>query len=360
MPDIIALGEPMVELNRPRGEDHYRIGCGGDVSNAMVAAARQGASTGMATAVGDDEFGHILLDLWRREGVDATAVKVDPAAPTGLYFVSHGETGHSFSYRREGSAASRYGAEDLPREALKAARILHVSGISQAISTRAADAVFEAMAVARAAGVLLSYDTNIRLKLWPIARARAVIHEAMTNIDIALPGLDDARLLVGSDDPDQIVDRYLSFGARVVIHEAMTNIDIALPGLDDARLLVGSDDPDQIVDRYLSFGARVVALKLGNQGCLVATAERRLRLPPHRVDAIDATGAGDTFDGAYLAEYLLTGDPFGSALYANTAAALATQGYGAVDPMPRRDTVLAARRAVDLGSPLSLVEGGRG
>ncbi len=70
MPDIIALGEPMVELNRPKGEDHYRIGCGGDVSNAMVAAARSGASTGMATAVGDDEFGHILLDLWRREGVD--------------------------------------------------------------------------------------------------------------------------------------------------------------------------------------------------------------------------------------------------------------------------------------------------
>ncbi len=140
-----------------------------------------------------------------------------------------------------------------------------MSGISQAISTRAADAVFEAMALARAAGVLLSYDTNIRLKLWPIARARAVIHEAMTNIDIALPGLDDARLLVGVEDPDRIVDRYLSFGARIV------------------------------------------ALKLGSQGCLVATAERRLRLPPHRVEAIDATGAGDTFDGAFLAEYLLTG-----------------------------------------------------
>ena len=307
MPDIIALGEPMVELNRAKGENHYRLGCGGDVSNAMVAAARSGASTGMATAVGDDEFGQILLDLWRREGVDATTVKIDPAAPTGLYFVSHGEAGHSFSYRREGSAASRYGAEDLPREALTTARILHVSGISQAISTRAADAVFEAMAIARAAGVLLSYDTNIRLKLWPIARARAVIHEAMTDIDIALPGLDDAKLLVGVEDPERIVDRYLSFGARIV------------------------------------------ALKLGSQGCLVATAERRLRLPPHRVDAIDATGAGDTFDGAFLAEYLLTADPFGSALYANTAAALATQGYGAVDPMPRRDAVMAARQAAGLG-----------
>ena len=298
MPDIIALGEPMVELNRHKGSDHYAVSCGGDVSNAMVAAARSGASTGLATAVGDDEFGRTLLAMWAREGVDAAHVRIDPAAPTGIYFVSHTDAGHDFSYRRAGSAASLYGSDDLPRDALGKAKVLHLSGISQAISTRAADAVFDAMALAREAGVLLSYDTNIRLKLWPVARARAVIHEAMTNIDIALPGLDDARLLVGVEDPDAIADRYLSFGARIV------------------------------------------ALKLGSQGCLIATGEQRLRLPPHRVDAIDATGAGDTFDGAYLAEYLLTGDPFRSGLYANAAAALATQGYGAVDPMPRREAVL--------------------
>ncbi len=303
MPDIIALGEPMVELNRHKGTDHYAISCGGDVSNAMVAAARSGATAGIATAVGDDAFGRTLLAMWAREGVDAVHVRVDPAAPTGIYFVSHTEAGHDFSYRRAGSAASLYGAEELPRDAIRSAKVLHVSGISQAISTRAADAVFEAMAVAREAGVLLSYDTNIRVKLWPVARARAVVHEAMTDIDIALPGLDDARLLVGVEDPDAIADRYLSFGARIV------------------------------------------ALKLGSQGCLIATAEQRLRVPPHRVAPVDATGAGDTFDGAYLAEYLLTGDPFRAGLYANTAAALATRGYGAVDPMPRRDEVLAALAA---------------
>ena len=302
MPDIIALGEPMVELNRHKGTDHYAVSCGGDVSNAMVAAARSGASAGMATAVGDDEFGRMLLAMWAREGVDAAAVRVDAAAPTGIYFVSHSEAGHDFSYRRAGSAASLFGPEDLPRDAIRGAKVLHVSGISQAISTRAADAVFAAMAEARAAGVLLSYDTNIRVKLWPVARARAVIHEAMTNIDIALPGQDDARLLV-----------------RV-------------------------EDPDAIADRYLSFGARIVALKLGSQGCLIATAEQRLRIPPHRVEPVDATGAGDTFDGAFLAEYLATGDAFRAGLYANTAAALATQGYGAVDPMPRRAEVLAALR----------------
>lgn len=303
MPDIIAIGEPLIELNRPQGETHFVMGCGGDVSNAMVAAARSGASTGLATAVGADEFGEALRAMWNREGIDAANVAVHPSAPTGLYFVSHTPAGHSFSYRREGSAASLYGIEDLARDAIAGAKILHVSGISQAISTRAADGVFEALAAARAAGVLTSYDTNIRLKLWPIARARAVVHEAMTGIDIALPGLDDAELLVGISDPDRIVDRYLSFGARIV------------------------------------------ALKLGAAGCLVATSEQRLRLPPARVAAVDATGAGDTFDGAYLAEFLATGDPFKAALYANTAAALSTRGYGAVDPMPRRSEVLAAMKA---------------
>ena len=302
MPDIIALGEPLIELNRPKGENHFGMGCGGDVSNAMVAAARSGASTGLATAVGDDAFGHALFDLWRQEGVDASQVKVHPTAPTGLYFVSHTAAGHSFSYRRDGSAASLYEAADLPREEIEGARILHVSGISQAISTRAADGVFEALAVARAAGVLLSYDTNIRLKLWPIARARAVIHEAMTNIDIALPGLDDAKLLVSSEDPDAIADRYLGFGARIV------------------------------------------ALKLGDAGCLIATSQQRLRLLPVPVEPVDATGAGDTFDGAFLAEYLLTGDPFRAGLYANVAAALSTCGYGAVGPMPRRAEVLEAMK----------------
>ena len=303
MPDIIAIGEPLIELNRPMGEAHFIMGCGGDVSNAMVAAARSGASTGLATAVGDDEFGHALLELWHQEGVDSSRVKVHPGAPTGLYFVSHGASGHQFSYRREGSAASLYGAADLPRETIEGARILHVSGISQAISTRAADGVFEALAMARAAGVLLSYDTNIRLKLWPIARARAVIHEAMTNIDIALPGLDDAKLLVSSEDPDAIADRYLGFGARIV------------------------------------------ALKLGDQGCLIATSQQRLRLRPLPVEAVDATGAGDTFDGAFLAEYLLTGDPFRAGLYANVAAALSTRGYGAVGPMPRRAEILETIQA---------------
>ena len=298
--DLLCLGEPLGEFNATRAQDGcFQFGHGGDTSNCAVAAARQGASVAYLGALGNDAAGRSLRDLWHREGVDDAHVATHPTAPTGLYFVDHGPSGHVFSYLRAGSAASLYGPGDLPAEAIRSARIIQASGISQAISASACDAVFEAFAVARAAGVLTAYDTNLRLKLWPLARARAIIQAAC----------------------------------------AMS--DIVLPGLDDAALLTGLDDPDAIVDVYLRLGARIVALTLGDKGSLVATPERRERFTPIKVDAIDATGAGDCFDGAFLAEYMRTGDAFVAAAYANVAAALSTQGYGAIAPVPRRADVEA-------------------
>ena len=95
MPDIVCIGEPLFELNQPRGEDIFRQGHGGDTSNCAIAAARQGASVAYVTAVGADQFGDSFLELWQREGIDASAVKRSPVAHTGLYFVTHGPTGTS-------------------------------------------------------------------------------------------------------------------------------------------------------------------------------------------------------------------------------------------------------------------------
>ena len=178
MPEIVCIGEPLFELNQPHGEDIFRQGHGGDTSNCAIAAARQGASVAYVTAVGADQFGDSFLDLWKRENIDVTAVKRSPIAHTGLYFVTHGEDGHVFSYMRAGSAASRMTPDDLPEAMIRSARVVHASGISQAISSSAADTVFSAMRTARANGVLVSYDTNLRLRLWPLDRARAVIHAA--------------------------------------------------------------------------------------------------------------------------------------------------------------------------------------
>jgi 2-dehydro-3-deoxygluconokinase len=106
--------------------------------------------------------------------------------------------------------------------------------------------------------------------------------------------------------------------------------------------LTGFADPERIVDFYLGLGPQVVALTLGAGGVLVATADRRESIPPRPARVVDATGAGDVFDGAFLAEYLRLGDPFAAARYANVAAALSTEGYGAVAPIPRRAAVEVA------------------
>src|SRR5688572_18881374 len=144
--DVAALGEAMLEFNQTRpGQPHYLQGFGGDTSNAAIAAARAGARTTYLTRLGRDRFGDLLEALWREEGVDTSGVERDPLAPTGIYFVTHGADGHEFSYLRAGSAASRMAPAWLPLEQVRRSRILHVSGISLAISSSARDTVFEAM-----------------------------------------------------------------------------------------------------------------------------------------------------------------------------------------------------------------------
>ncbi len=294
-PEILALGEAMVEFNQssPSRPD-YLQGFGGDTSNFCIAAARQGARTGFVSAVGDDHFGQLLMTLWQREGVDTSMVRVDTHAPTGVYFVSHGPAGHRFDYLRAGSAASRYTPHDLPLAAIATAKVIHLSGVSLAISVSACDAALAALAHARANGVRVSFDTNLRLKLWPLARARAVM-------------LDVIR-----------------------------QTDICLPSWDDVTALTGLTERDDIVDFLLALGPRVVALKLGREGAYVATPEARRVVPGRVADAVDATGAGDCFGGAFIARIVAGDDPFAAARYANVAAALSTQGFGAVAPIPDR------------------------
>jgi 2-dehydro-3-deoxygluconokinase len=297
-PAILALGEPMIEFNQTKpGEPNYLQGYGGDTSNAIIACARQGAPSGYITRLGDDEFGRMLSALWKVEGVDASGVGIDASAHTAVYFVTHDAKGHVFFYLRKGSAAARMTAADLPVKLIESARFLHISGISQAISESACDAAFRAMEIARAAGLKISYDTNLRLKLWPLDRAREVITRAIGMADYLLPSLEDMQAIAGRDDPQAILDWIFEKGAQHVV------------------------------------------LKLGKEGCIAATPEMRTLVAGHTVKAVDATGAGDCFDGAFLARLHFGDDMVTAARYANAAAALTTTGFGAVAPLPRRAQV---------------------
>jgi 2-dehydro-3-deoxygluconokinase len=298
--DVIALGEAMVEFNQTHpGEPQYLQGFGGDTSNAAIAAARAGAKTAYLTRLGQDRFGDLLMDLWQSEGVDTSGVERDASAPTGIYFVTHGAKGHEFSYLRSGSAASRMTPHWLPREMVRQTKILHVSGISLAISASARETVFEAMAAAREAGTLVSFDSNLRLKLWSLEDARAAITRAIGLCDIFLPSIDDVN---------------------------------ALSGLNKANA---------IVDWSHGLGAKQVVLKCGADGALASDGQRRETIAARRVAVVDATGAGDCFCGNLLARIALGDSLFDAARYANAAAALAVQGFGAVAPLPRPHEVRA-------------------
>ncbi|GAC1320480.1 MAG: sugar kinase [Collimonas sp.] len=297
--DIVSLGEPMIELNET-GTALYQQGFGGDTANFAIAAARQGANVAYCTRLGGDRFGRMFLDLWQAEGIDTSGVVIDPDAHTGVYFVTHGAAGHQFEYLRAGSAASRMRIDDLPLDTLRDARFLHVSGISQAISATACDAVSAAIKAARAAGACVTYDPNLRLRLWPLARAKATIEATIAQIDIFLPSLDEALILAATDSRDGV----FAWCAR--------------------------------------HGAKQVVLKCGAEGAWVWQDSAGLprHVPGLAVQPVDATGAGDCFDGSLVARLAVGESLLDAVRYANVAAAISTTGYGAIAPIPHQADVL--------------------
>ncbi|MEO3765295.1 sugar kinase [Streptomyces sp. B8F3] len=302
--DILAIGEPLLEFNaRAEGRepvapgDDFAVGYGGDSSNFAVAAQRSGARTGYVTRIGDDDFGDALLRLWQREGVGTEHVVREAGGRTGIYFISRTPAASRFTYYRADSPASRLAPADVPAEAIARARMLHVTGITQAISPSACDAAFHAMELARGSGTLIGYDPNYRPALWPVERARAVV---MRSIELC---------------------------------------DVALPNLEEGRLLTGLHEPEEVLDAFVRRGPGIVVLKMGDQGALLAHEGTVTRIPPHPVRAVDPSGAGDTFDGAFAARLLEGAVPLEAARYAAVAAALTTTGPGAVLPIPHRAAV---------------------
>ena len=297
-PDIIALGEPLLEFNAAStGPLHqvseYQVGWGGDVSNFAVAVSRLGGSAGLISRVGDDAFGRMFLDLWATEEVDAHHVIVEANARTGIYFISREGAAHGFTYYRQNSAASHISKEDLPADWFRGIKAFHTSGITQAISESACEAALYAMEEARLAGLVVSYDPNIRSQLWGPHRSKAIVLESIRRADLVLPSLEDAQFL--SD----------------------------------------SDQPSSIADELLAMGPKAVALKMGPEGVLLATEKGSVHFEAYSVNVQDTSGAGDTFDAGFLVQYLAGRSLEECAKFANAAASLSSTGRGAVTPIPR-------------------------
>jgi 2-dehydro-3-deoxygluconokinase len=262
-PGIVTLGETMALLWPPevgplRHAPTLRLGVAGAESNLAVGAVRLGVPATWLGRVGDDEFGRLVTTTLRGQGVATTAV-VDPGAPTGL-MVKERRTARATRvlYYRSGSAGSRLGPDDLDPAVIAGARVLHVTGITPALSPSARAAVFAAVEEARAAGVTVSLDLNHRSALWSADEAGPVLRELVRRADVVSATEDEARLVVDA--------------------------------ADDRALVAG----------LAALGPRHVLLKQGAAGSLSGIDDRLHRVPARTVPVVDPVGAGDAFGAGYL------------------------------------------------------------
>jgi 2-dehydro-3-deoxygluconokinase len=263
----VTLGEVMVSLSADRvgplrTARQLHVAAAGSEANVAIGVVRLGYPATWVSRLGADEFGELVRATLRGEGVTVCAA-ADPAAPTGL-MVKERRTGDigRVIYYRAGSAASRLSPADLPDGLIRAAGVLHVTGITPALSDSARQTVERAMALARDGGVPVSFDLNYRSALWPPERAAPVLRELAGRADLVFAGDDEAALL----------------------------------GLEG--------EPADLAAGLAALGSGHAVVKLGERGAVCCAGGELRRVDAVPVRAVDPVGAGDAFVAGYLAETL--------------------------------------------------------
>ena len=274
---IVTIGETMALLGTP---DHCllrpgsvpSLTIGGAESNVAIAATRLGVPTTWIGRVGDDDLGSLVMRELRGQGVHVLAHR-DPEAPTGLMVKEHrrGKPIHVRYYRKH-SAGSQLRPDDLDQDALRAADIVHLTGITAALGDTARAALRHAIAVARGGAATISFDVNYRATLWPPAVAAPVLRELAGAADIVFDGPDEAT--------------FLRTGALEIAENEVRG---------RAAMLLAQ----QVCD----LGPRIAVIKLGSLGALALVDGMMYQHPIVAIDPVDPVGAGDAFVGAFLAEY---------------------------------------------------------
>lgn len=294
---LVTIGETMAllsaeEVGPLRHGRHLSVGMAGSESNVSIGVRRLGVPATWFGRVGSDEFGDLVERELRAEGVTARVTR-DDSAPTGL-MIKERRTAEvvRVTYYRSGSAGSRLCSDDLDEETIRSADVLHVTGITVALGPKPAGAVRAAVDIARAAGVLVSFDVNYRAALWSAAEARACL------VDVA---------------------RYA---------------DIVFAGESEARLLVG-DDGDEMLSLLAALGPSQILLKRGDRGSVAVIDGVRLEQPAVPVGVVDPVGAGDAFVAGYLAELLKGSLPERRLEVAAIGGAFAVSARGDWEALPR-------------------------
>lgn len=295
VPWVACVGESMAVLlpDAPgplESVGSFALSVGGAESNVACALTALGVSSAWVSRVGDDGFGRRLTRELTARGVDTSGVIVDPALPTGLYLKETSSSGSSKPhYYRKGSAASAMSAAMLAEPAvgrlLAGARVIHLTGITPALSDTCAEMV-RALLDAPRAGRLISFDLNWRPMLWR-DRDPAVLREFVNAADVALLGADEAEAAFGTGDPGEL--RMLFPGAGTIVVKDAERVVTAL-----------STEGDAVAESALT------------------------------VEVVEPTGAGDAFAAGYLAGTLRGLDQRRRLRLGHLAAASALVAHGDV------------------------------
>lgn len=296
--DVVTFGEVMGLMVAHQGDPlrharDFRRGIAGAEATVAIGLARLGYRTGWFGRLGDDPFGHAALGVLRAEGVDVSRVGVDQDAPTGLLVRdAHAVRRISVQYYRAGSAASRMRPSDVHPTYIAGARLLHVTGITPALSQSCLDTVRAAIDIAHEHGVVVSFDPNLRLRLWSAERAAEVLGDLVTQADIVLTSDEEALVMTGQDDRESAAKWLLDNGSQVVV------------------------------------------VKAGAAGAWATDGADQWAVPAFRAAVVDPVGAGDAFDAGFLSGWL-DGAPLPDCLTRGAAAgALNVQSLGDIDGLP--------------------------
>jgi 2-dehydro-3-deoxygluconokinase len=299
MKRFVSVGECMIEMSG--GDDgQYRLGYAGDTLNtAWYARAKFPAdwSVDYVTALGDDIYSQQMVDFFDANGIGTSHIQKIAGRRPGLYLIHQAGGDRHFTYWR-GQSAARLMAErpDFLNAALEGADVVYFSGISLAIlHPRARGALMRAIHRARQGGARVAFDPNERPALWTSPR------------------------VMGS-----------------ALCAAAILADIVLPTFPDEQALYGDASPEAVADRYLGWGAEEVVVKNGGEPPDVATRESGDFVAPQPgATSVDPTGAGDSFNGAYLAARTAGASPLDAAAAAHALAAVVIGHRGALVPHER-------------------------
>ena len=300
---VVSIGECMVEL--ARGDDQrFGLSYGGDTFNTAVYLARAGIDVSYATALGDDPYSAGLIALAARENVRTDLIATLPGRMPGLYLIETANGERTFHYWRDRSPARELFEllqADPIAAAFNQAGVVYFSAITLSLYSETGLARFaDALAQARATGTLIVMDGNYRPRGWPSAAC-----------------------------------------ARETIARFWSLADIALPTFDDEAQLWSDADPQVTATRLFALGVKEVAVKLGSAGALAGSADALATVTPSvAIEPIDTTGAGDSFNAAYLAARLRD-EPIETAARAgNTLAGIVIRHRGAIAPRDATDMLL--------------------